>query len=192
MARNVSRRTLQWWITGAVAAGLFFSTSSAGAANLAANGSFDAPSGAGSTGYTETGNGGISTAADWIVFNDTRGTTTQQAPFTLVPGGTELLVSVTGASDGIVQTGTLKALNKIEHACIWVFVQSGAVMVGPGNGGLTTGGAAILKQNSSEVPNVTNNDLSVNEFVIYSYNGPASFAIESESLGASRAQCKPK
>jgi hypothetical protein len=141
------------------------------------------------TGMRDLG-GTPSAAQDWRVFNNSYGTTTTELlPSTLVGGGSEMLhVTTTNAYNGIYQiflpanTGPSQVL-----ASLSVFVLSGEVGMGTGNGGSTspwnvvshtTGQWETLSATTTGLPGST----PANEIVLYSVYGPADFYVDMASV----------
>jgi hypothetical protein len=119
-----------------------FSAISLPAQNLLLNPGFEIPA----TGvvppawvtYTNHCLGGNSAAADWYIYVNTCGTDikTQLLPSTLPNGGKYMLHLITnGGENGIVQANTFNLPKTLSS--IWVFINSGCVGFGTGNGGIT-------------------------------------------------------
>lgn len=119
------------------------------------------------TGFCFAGN---SAAANWTVFVNSCGTniSTVLVPSTL-PGsnGYMIHVTTTGAANGIVQSGTFSHPNTFSSA--WVYINSGCVTIGTGNGGDTGIDEATCETGRwfhfSKVPNGVSPS---NEIIVYS------------------------
>jgi PEP-CTERM motif len=138
-----ARRWLLGLLGAAVAAVL--SSSPAGAVNLLSNPGFDTPSGSGSTSYTGLNALGTSAAADWLVWNNTLGTTrTEQVASTDPLGGGEALhVLTTGGQNGVYQ---FVAPNSVARVSVDVYLVSGSFELGLGQQGfyLNTAKTSVL------------------------------------------------
>ncbi len=168
----------------------------AAAEPLLLNSNFKVPSGNGPTTLTTDANGGVgpSAAKDWIVFNDTAGTTTTDLePSTLTPpGGNMIHVTTSAIQSGLYQDFTAVGPTNV-YTCAWIYVVSGAVGIGSGLEAATTIDAALFKTGSWEVLNVGNQSTPAYTTIIYNIGpGPAEFYVKSIGVSTSHAQCKPR
>lgn len=138
------------------------------------------------TSFTGHGGGGHSAAADWTVFNNTAGTTTTRLVATSLPnaGAQMLLVRTDGDRNGIVQvflpfnTGSPSTLAQAR-----VFVVSGQVGLGTGNGGNTGLDTTSTTTGQWELLQAVNHASPANEFIVYSSSpGGAEFFVELASV----------
>jgi PEP-CTERM motif len=106
----------------------------AGAVNLLPNPGFDTPSGSGPTSATGASALGSSAAADWLVWNNTLGTTvTQQFPsFDPHGGGSMLAVYTDGGENGVYW---FVADDSVSFVSVDVYLRSGSFELGLGQGG---------------------------------------------------------
>ena len=156
----------------------FSVTSLLAATNLLLNPGFEIPA----TGvvppafvsYTNYCAAGNSAAADWTIYVNECGSdiATQLLPSTLPNGGNYMLHLVTnGGGNGIVQSGTFNRPKTLSS--IWVFINSGCVGFGTGNGGDTseTDEMSCLTGHwiHLQVPNGVS---PANEVIIYSLPNP--------------------
>ena len=166
------------------------------AANLLSNSSFNTvgPLGPSTTITTLVpGGAGFSAAQDWTLFTNTPGTIiTRLLPSGLVPGGRMLLVRTNGNHNGLVQVfGPFNTGPKKTVACAWIYVASGEVRVGTGNGGNTGADIVLKKKGSWEYVEIGNGVAPANEFIIYSDSpGGATFYVESARVETSRPRCR--
>ena len=158
---------------------------SAGGNNLLENSKFEEQSGPSST-VTSVGEFflGESVAKHWFVFHNTPATTTTSlVPSTIFPGGTMLKVKTTGGSNGVEQilgaTGTGPAC--VKHGA-WIYIESGAVLIGAGNGGSTGVDVIVDTQREWKFIETDNTTCPVNLMVIYSWGGPAEFYVDNAFL----------
>jgi hypothetical protein len=150
--------------------------STARAANLLSNSSFETAGPAGSsTSFTGYRGGGPAAAAGWWVFNNTEGTTTTELVGSAVPGGGSLMLHVTtdGGANGVSQVflpaGTGPAC---VHSGVWAYVVSGQIYIGAGNGGNTGPNAYSTATGAWEYIEGDNIVCPANTFIIY-----ASYAV---------------
>jgi hypothetical protein len=159
------------------------------AANLLSNASFETvgPAGA-STSFTGYAGGGHSAAAGWGVFNNTEGTTSTELVASAVPGGNQLMLHVTtdGGANGVSQVflpiGTGPAC---VHSGVWVYVVSGQIYIGAGNGGNTGPNAYSTTTGAWEYIEGDNIVCPANTFIIYSsyaVPGGAEFYVDLASV----------
>ncbi len=151
---------------------------------IVANPDFNNPqSGVTTSVLTGAHHGGESAAANWTTWNNSVATTTTTLlPSTLPGGGTFMLhVTTTGSNNGIVQvlapynTGPVGAMGSA-----YVYVLSGHVGLGTGNGGNTTPNNSIsTATNTWQLLRGFNkpSDSPINEMVIYSQGGGADFYV---------------
>jgi len=156
-------------------------------ANLLLNPSFEdvGPDGNG-TNFNGIGGGGNSSADRWTVFNNSQATTaTDLVSSTLSGGGDNMMLVVTdGAQNGIAQVfGSINTGPDQVIASAWVFVNSGQVRLGTGNGGNT--GADVLSTTTGqwELLQAPNGVSPANTIAIYSsLAGPANFFVDLASV----------
>jgi len=150
------------------------------------NASFEAVGPAGSPpSFTGQGGGGHSAADAWTVFNNTDGTTdTELVPSTLPGGGARMIhVETTGNRNGLVQvflpynTGSSSVLAQVR-----VFVVSGQVAIGTGNGGHTGFDTVSTTTGQWELLQALNGASPANELIVYSASDHAEFYVELASL----------
>ncbi|MFN0151725.1 MAG: hypothetical protein ACKVU1_13575 [bacterium] len=150
--------------------------------NLLTNPGFEivGPQGA-STTFTGYGGGGWSSAQDWWVFNNSPGTTSTELLPSTCPGGGQYMLHVTtdGGSNGVGQiflpfdTGPDQAT-----AMARIFVISGTVVIGTGNGGNTGADAHTRYTGHWEFLRAGNGVSPANEFIVYAWGGPAEFYVD--------------
>ena len=157
--------------------------------NLLLNGSFDKPAPGVAPGtlvsYTDLCNGPGNSAADyWTVYvNGCANISTELVPFTLPnTKGYMVHVTTTGEGSGIVQSATFSQSNTVAGA--WVYINSGCVSIGTGNGGDTGIDEATCETRRwfqfSRVPNGIS---SANEFIVYSViTAGADFYVKNASI----------
>ena len=126
---------------------------------------------------------GGSAAPPWTTWNNSAATTTtKHLPFFMGRRGV-IHVTTTGASNGLVQvwkpinTGPTKVANSAS-----IFVKSGKVGMGTGNGGNTGVSAFTTGTGRWEIIKGTNSVCPANETIIYSVDGPAEFYVDSASV----------
>ncbi len=169
-----------------VIASLLASSTAAIGSNLLVNAGFEQVSGGGPvvslTGYSFVGE---SAAKDWYVFHNTRGTTiTSLVPSTIAPGGTMLRVQTTGASNGIEQVlGEFNSGPACASEGIWVYVVSGSIFIGAGNGGQTAADQFLTTTGVWTFVTATNTFCPVNLFIVYAGStGGAEFYVDNASV----------
>lgn len=136
------------------------------------------------TAYTGGGAGGWSAAANWSVFNNTPGTTrTRLFPSTAPDGDSQMMhVLTTGAENGVVQVfGPLNTGPDHVLSAVRVFVVSGQVGLGTGNGGNTHVDVTSSTTGQWELIQAPNGVIPANEIIIYSVGGPAEFYVDNAS-----------
>jgi hypothetical protein len=182
------------WRAVLSAAFLLALTAGARADLIVANPDFTMPNPSFST-TTLTGAhlGGPSAAADWGTFNNSSATTTTSLlPSTLTLGGSHtnmIHVVTSGAGNGLVQvlapvnTGPDNATTSA-----YVYVNSGRVGLGTGNGGTTSLDALSGTTKSWELLQGSNGHSPANEIVLYSASGPADFYVGLVSIDPSTVQ----
>ena len=123
-----------------------------------------------STSFTGLEGGGSSAANNWWVWNNTPGTTTTELlPSTLPNGGDKMLHVTTQWNSGIWQpflpynTGPNEVISSA-----WVYVISGNVGIGTGNGGNTGLNVISSTTNQWQLLQVRNFVSPANEFIVYS------------------------
>jgi hypothetical protein len=133
------------------------------------------------TTLTGAHHGGPSAAASWTTWNNTSATTTTSLlPSTLPGGGTNMIhITTTGASNGLVQimapqnTGPTSVTSSA-----YVYVLSGRVGLGTGNGGNTSPTDAVSTTTHAwELLSGANGQAPANEIIVYSYKGAADFYV---------------
>jgi hypothetical protein len=155
-------------------------------ANLLANGDFEEPAGA-PTSLTQVGVTGLSAAPGWTTWNNVAAvTTTEILPSTAPNGGAQMLhVSTTGQECGLWQqyqpTGSGPA-----HvmSSVMVFVLSGQVGMGTGNGGETFPRDHVSMMTNEWEPLAAPNGVSpANEFIVYAISpGGADYYVDNASV----------
>ncbi len=145
-------------------------TAASAGANLILNPSFEierAPGGL----FTLMGTGpGVSAAENWTVFNNIDGTTTTELVTSTLPGGGSRMmhVTTTASRDGLVNvflpfnTGPASVLSSA-----WIFVNSGEVALGTGNGGNTGFDVFTTTMGQWELLQAPNGISPANELIIY-------------------------
>lgn len=126
---------------------------------------------------------GSSAAPPWTTWNNSAATTTtNHLPLFMGHSGV-IHVKTTGAGNGLVQvwapinTGP----SKVTHSAI-VFVKSGKVGIGTGNGGNTGVSAVTSSKNQWETIRGVNSVCPANETIIYSVDGPAEFYVDTAAV----------
>jgi hypothetical protein len=153
-----------------------------GKGNLLRNSDFNGKVGV-STRITATGGAGNSAAADWTLFNNTGGSIFTEIMNSTRSTGTMIHVKTDGASNGLVQTiGAQNTGPKRVIACAWIFIVSGDVGIGTGNGGNTDIDAVLKTRGQWAMIAVTNGRTPGNAMIIYSVGGPAEFYVDSASV----------
>jgi hypothetical protein len=124
---------LRLWLAGA-ALGTLLTCGSAHAANLLLNPGFDTPSGLGPTSFGGGGDGGLSAAANWRMWNNSMvlSTTDQVASTDPTGGGEALYITTVGPENGVYQ---FVAANSVGLVSVDVFVVSGTFELGLGQAG---------------------------------------------------------
>jgi len=126
---------------------------------------------------------GGSAAPPWTTWNNYAGTTTTKHLLSFMGRRGVIHVTTTGASNGLVQvwkpinTGPTKVANSAS-----IFVKSGKVGMGTGNGGNTGVSAFTTGTDRWEIIKGTNSVCPANETIIYSVDGPAEFYVDSASV----------
>lgn len=150
---------------------------SAWSANLLLNGGFNKPAQGVPPGtivsYNNYCYAGNSAAADWTIFVNSCSTgyddiSTVLVPSTL-PGNTGYMMHVTtdGNANGIVQTSGFNETSTVTS--IWIYINSGCVTVGTGNGGDTgTDDTFCVAGKWFHLTNVPNGVSPANEVIVYS------------------------
>jgi hypothetical protein len=191
---------LRKYLTGVITAGVLVFALAAGARAdvILSDNNFSTPNpnftGKPLTGYKVTG---YSAAAHWGTWNNTSASTsTELLKSTFSGGGTNMIhVETTGAMNGIVQvfaphnTGPTNVLSTA-----YVYVLSGKVYLGTGNGGDTTSDVVSKTTGQWERLQAYNGISPANEMVIYSSGGPANFyvAYASISIGSGHISGVPE
>lgn len=134
---------------------------------------------------------GESAAKYWTTWNNSDATTTTKHLPSFMGRRGVIHVNTTGPSNGLVQvwapinTGPSKVTNSA-----WIFVKSGKVGMGTGNGGNTGVSAFTTGKGRWEKIKGTNSVCPANETIIYSVDGPAEFYVDSASVEVvSKAPC---
>jgi RHS repeat-associated protein len=147
--------------------------------NLLQNWSFDSPRpGPSPTSLTTTAaqpyGGGLAAADGWTTWNNTAATTTTELkPSSLAQGrgGSMIHVTTAGAGCGIVQviapqdTGPARV-----DASAWIYVVTGSVVIGTGNGGDIAADALLERTGEWVLVSAGNQRTPANEFIVYSAN----------------------
>lgn len=163
-------------------------TNSAQAANLLFNSSFETglPIGQETNLTTVAGNGGTSAATNWSSWNNTPATTiTELLPSTLANAGDTMLhVTTTGQLNGVFQNFLLFNTGPNEViSSAWVYVLSGQVGIGTGNGGNTSLDTFSSTTGQWEFLQASNGVSPANEFIVYSASsGGADFYVDLASV----------
>jgi len=156
---------------------LFVFPASAWSANLLLNGGFNKPAQGVPPGtivsYSNYCYAGNSAAADWTIFVNSCSAgyddiSTVLVPSTL-PGSTGYMMHVTtdGNANGIVQTSGFNETSTVTS--IWIYINSGCVTVGTGNGGDTgTDDTFCVAGKWFHMTNVPNGVSPANEIIVYS------------------------
>ena len=151
--------------------------------NLLSNSTFNTiGSNGSSTTFTGNGSAGNSAAANWILWNNGFATIkTELLPSTFAGNRRKIIhVTTTGNRSGLVQvflpvnTGSARSIS-----AAWVFVRSGRVSIGTGNGGNTGLDTTSLTTNKWERLQARNGVSPANEFIIYSASNGADFYVAS-------------
>lgn len=126
---------------------------------------------------------GGSAAPPWTTWNNSAATTTTKHLPSFKGRSGVIHVTTTGASNGLVQvwapinTGP----SKVVHSAS-IFVKSGKVGMGTGNGGNTGVSAFTIGTGRWEIIKGTNTVCPANETIIYSVDGPADFYVDFASV----------
>ena len=133
--------------------------------------------------------GGMSAAANWTVYINGCGTvTTTLVPSTAPNGGAYMMhVTATDSNAGIVQYGFTAQPNTLTS--VWVYINSGCVMIGTGDSGATGLDEATCETGRwfhfSRVPN---GSTPANEIIVYSllfpWNVSSDFYVDNASVVA--------
>ena len=142
---------------------------------------------------TGTPLGGPSAAPPWTTWNNSAATTTTEHLANFQGKSGVIHVTTTGSTNGLVQvwapfnTGP----SKVTHtASIWV--KSGKVCMGTGNGGNTGCSASTLGTRKWERIRGVNTVCPANETIIYSEGGPAEYYVDMASVNVvSQNPCPP-
>ncbi|MBL9121696.1 MAG: hypothetical protein JNL80_17455 [Phycisphaerae bacterium] len=161
---------------------LALTTAASASDNLLVNAEFEIPGAFGPivehTGYTFLGE---SAADEWYVFHNTEGTTvTSLEPSTINPGGMMMRVKTTGTSNGIEQVlGAFDTGPACVKTGVWVYVESGAILTGAGNGGQTAADTFLTTTGEWVFVSAQNTLCPVNLFIIYAASpGGAIFYVD--------------
>jgi hypothetical protein len=130
---------------------------------------------------------GSSSADSWSVWHNNNAVTTTQLvnSSNLLPAGvptgatTGMLVTSTGASNGLFQTFGSNPANAFFDVYVWVL--QGQVTIGAGNGGSTVGTANSTGINQWEHLVTASSSSPVNQVIIYS-TGPSVFYVASANV----------
>lgn len=160
-------------------------------ADLIQNGSFEHPGAQDPTIFNGVGPGGDAAALHWTVFNNTNGSTeTEQMLYSeaLLPpifpgnpgaGGDHVIrVETTGHGNGIVQVFGFPNGPAAAEAEAWVYVNSGVVGAGIGNGGSTNPNTLTTTTGVWEKLSFSQGTSPVNEIVFYAIDGPSEFYVD--------------
>lgn len=192
-ATNASSRTRAHIQVAALVALVAGAPLSAG--NALTNGSFETPGILGpyveSVGYSGVGH---SAALGWGVFHNTEGTTITELVTSTVPGGGKFMLHVVtdGHANGIAQ---VFAPFDGGYACVdeqvTIYVVSGTVIIGAGNGGNTGPNAFADANGTFEVLAGDNAVCPANAFIIYSWFAGAEFYVDLASVEPFSCQGPP-
>lgn len=151
--------------------------------NLLANGSFEEGLPLGSSDFLDGRGPGTSSATSWTLFHNSSGSTettrvpAEQVPERL-PGSGDSIMRVEASHDrnGLVQVfGALDTGPVIVESSVWVFVESGEVYLGTGNGGNTGADTHSSSTGRWELLKSRNGVWPANELVLYSSGGSSLF-----------------
>ena len=161
---------------------------------LLADPGFDSPHGTGpvvvgpSADPSQDWAGGPSASAAWGVWNNSgKAVTTTELVATTRPGGngTMMHVSTTAGGCGLVQVFLQSAgrcgPRRVTTAA-WVYVLSGTVIIGTGNGGETGIDATCDTTSQWHLLRAPNGVWPANEMIIYADGGPAEFYVDSAQV----------
>jgi hypothetical protein len=130
------------------------------------------------------GGAGNSAAANWTLFTNTPGTVfTELLPSSRNDGTRMIHVRTTGARNGLVQvfqpfnSGPTKVISGA-----WIYVLSGRVCIGTGNGGNTGCDAYTSTLGQWQYVSASNGVIPANEFIIYSTTTGADFYVDEASV----------
>lgn len=189
-----ARRSTRYAV-GTAAGAVTLLASVATGQNLLANGSFEVEGLLGpkviSTGIRGLG---LSAAANWGVFHNTNGTTlTELVPSTIPGGGQYMLHVVTdGHANGLGQIfGPFNGGWACVVEQVSVYVVSGTVIIGAGNGGNTGPNAFSEETERLQVMTGHNAVCPANAFIIYSWLGGAQFYVDLASVEAMSCEGPP-
>jgi hypothetical protein len=164
---------------------LVLAASALGGSEMLVNSGFDTPSGR-SPAITHTGYGlvGESVAKDWYVFHNTEGTTKTELLPSEISDGFMLRVATDGASNGIEQViGAFDTGPACAEESIWVYIISGSILIGAGNGGQTAADQFLTTTGQWTEVTATNTLCPVNLFIVYAASvGGAEFYLEKASV----------
>jgi len=158
--------------------------------NLLFNSSFDSVGPLGPFTNQNTAHSPGNSAADqWNTWMNSSGfLDTELLPSEFVPGGTMIHVTTNGAGNGLTHVWNAPGNGpNTVYACAWIFILSGEVGIGTGNGGNTSFDMVLMKAGSWEVLQVSNGVSPANELIIYSHNGGAEFFVESAEIYANQS-----
>jgi hypothetical protein len=166
------------------------------AQNLLVNGSFETVGPVGPQ-TTMTGVAGLghSAALGFGVFNNIFGTTTTELVPSTLPGGGAMMLHITtdnpingiGQSFGVQGAGPACVISSVN-----VFVVSGSIFIGAGNGGQTSHNAFSATTGQWELLRAENVECPVNNFIIYAASeGGADFFVDLASVVAVGCQGPP-
>ncbi|MFP4124571.1 PEP-CTERM sorting domain-containing protein [Coleofasciculus sp.] len=170
--------------TGAALFSTVIGANPAQAANLLFNGSFEQ----GTVGLPRTFSemtGGAAAPGWWVWHNTPATTTTELLPSTLPNGGEKMMhVTTTGWNNGLLQVfGELGTGPETTLSSAWLYVLSGKVAIGTGNGGGTGHDKTISTTDQWVKIEAKNGGSPANEFIIYSASqGGAEFYVDMASV----------
>ena len=180
---SISRKMIKTWAIFLMAS---LPLTSVAYANLLTDPGFETPGAPSPTSFTGLLFGGSSAAQDWVVWNNTSGTTTTELlPSTAPLGGAEMIhVTTHGIYNGLYQpflpanTGPSSVIGSA-----WIYVISGTVGIGTGNDGNTSPDILDSTIGQWEFIQAPNAVTPANEFIIYSAdNSGANFYADNASV----------
>jgi hypothetical protein len=131
---------------------------------------------------------GDSAAADWTVYNNGPGTTTTELLASTRRGGKSMIHVVTSNSKAGSGSGLVQAFYPVSTgpghviASAWIYVNSGAVFIGTGNGGNTGIDARITVTGKWINVRARNGVSPANLFIIYGQSPGADFYVDEASV----------
>ena len=153
------------------------------APNLLSNGSFELGLNQGHSTFLEGTGPGISSATNWTLFHNNLGSTeSTRVPAETVPerlpgsGNSLMRIEASHERNGLVQVfGDLNTGPAIVESSVWVYVESGNVSLGTGNGGNTGVDATSTTTGRWEKLTSRNGIWPANELILYADGGSSLF-----------------